>query len=759
MNPKLTLTVEGNKIISAGTVSVGEKIDVKIIGLDSISIPDYDIGAQFSGSSLRFRIVDNSGHDLVRFPMNESDSWIVDEEQGVYNATDVDLNTDKLRNLFEGVAYGDKLQFGIILDSVVDSAQYARGKTYIQQWPMASIDDPKVLPDWGDVLLDLKADLGEVETFKITAEDAARETIGYRNDVFAAKSNVESKAAQVSDLEKKCELHEFKSMQYSQEADGAAERALDSENNAKGFSDTASSMAESAANSAKEAKETLANVVKKSGDTMTGRLTVPSITIGEDEPEDLFVLLGGEFDRVVNESALEVEAESKRAKDAEKVISDNLSEEIGNRKDADLALARKIDENTNSMSLKADLVNGKVPVDQLPNALVYPVYSINGKTGDVVLEAKDIKIGGSDNKRTVLDNLNDLEKKSFILSPDENTMVSADDDGTAKVKHTERTYGNATVAFPDGFSIGDTFSDPYVAPSGGETIAFYGPISSSSAIASDYLFWVPYEYKDSTDFDPATANVWCLYCSKSDGVPYRLMFGAGPTYDIQNWGSESPTLSLTNGEASGSAPTMARTVTGENDETKTLATTDDVGKISDEVKALGATVATKTPRMTIGTNVDPGTVTLEDNKITRVEITDAEATLDVILPEMKDGYLNYCEMLLIVAEGATSVDLITSANSIVYADSEDALVPEPGINHIVFSQVNAYEWVASRTVLANAVGGADVLLEKGSSTNLMSTYELTDNQPVGELATSTGVEVSDDMPYGVYVQSLNQSGQ
>lgn len=390
MNPKLTLTVEGNKIISAGTVSVGEKIDVKIIGLDSISIPDYDIGAQFSGSSLRFRIVDNSGHDLVRFPMNESDSWIVDEEQGVYNATDVDLNTDKLRNLFEGVAYGDKLQFGIILDSVVDSAQYARGKTYIQQWPMASIDDPKVLPDWGDVLLDLKADLGEVETFKITAEDAARETIGYRNDVFAAKSNVESKAAQVSDLEKKCELHEFKSMQYSQEADGAAKRAIASENNAKGFSDTASSMAKSAANSSEEAKVTLANVVKKSGDTMTGRLTVPSITIGEDEPEDLFVLLGGEFDRVVNESALEVEAEASRAKDAEKVISDNLSEEIGNRKDADLALARKIDENTNSMSLKADLVDGKVPVGQLPNALVSPVYSVNGQTGAVQLNAGDV---------------------------------------------------------------------------------------------------------------------------------------------------------------------------------------------------------------------------------------------------------------------------------------------------------------------------------------------------------------------------------
>lgn len=753
MNPKLTLTVEGNKIISAGTVSVGEKIDVKIIGLDSISIPDYDIGAQFSGSSLRFRIVDNSGHDLVRFPMYESDSWIVDEEQGVYNATDVDLNTDKLRNLFEGVAYGDKLQFGIILDSVVDSAQYARGKTYIQQWPMASIDDPKVLPDWGDVLLDLKADIGEVETFKIAAEDAARETIGYRNDVFAAKSNVESKAAQVSDLEKKCELHEFKSMQYSQEADGAAKRAIASENNAKGFSDTASSMAESAANSAKEAKETLANVVKKSGDTMTGRLTVPSITIGEDEPEDLFVLLGGEFDRVVNESALEVEAESKRAKDAEKVISDNLSEEIWNRKDADLALARKIDENTNSMSLKADLVDGKVPVDQLPNALVSPVYSINGKTGDVVLEAKDIKIGGSDNKRTVLDNLNDLAKKSFILSPDENTMVSADDDGTAKVTHTERTYGNATVTFPDGFSISG-FLETYVAPSGGETIEFYGPISSSSAIASDYLFWVPYEYKDSTDFDPATANVWCLWCRKTNVIPYVLMFGTGPTYDIQNWGSESPTLSLADGKASGSAPTMSRTVTSENTAIKTLATTDEVGQISDEVKALETTVATKTTRMTIGTNVDPDMVKLEDNKITRVEITDAEATLDVILPDMKDGYLNYCEMLLIVAEGATSVDLITSANSIVYADSEDALVPEPGINHIVFSQVNAYEWVASRTMLSNIVGGGTVVLEKSSSTTLMNNYELGDDNVVGDLADKTGHSVEDDTSYGTYIENL-----
>ena len=178
--------------------------------------------------------------------------------------------------------------------------------------------------------------------------------------------------------------------------------------------------------------------------------------------------------------------------------------------------------------------------------------------------------------------------------------------------------------------------------------------------------------------------------------------------------------------------------------------------------AVQSEVATKTSRMTIGTEVDYDTdaVTLEDNKITRVEITTPEATLDVVLPEMdSNGYLNYCEMLLAVADGATSVDLITSANSIVYADSEGALVPEPGINHIVFSQVNAHEWAVSRTMLANVVGGADVLLEKGSSTNLMSTYELTDNHTVGELATSTGVEVSDDMPYGVYIQSLNQSGQ
>ena len=172
--------------------------------------------------------------------------------------------------------------------------------------------------------------------------------------------------------------------------------------------------------------------------------------------------------------------------------------------------------------------------------------------------------------------------------------------------------------------------------------------------------------------------------------------------------------------------------------------------------------ATKTSRMTIGTEVDYDTdaVTLEDNKITRVEITTPEATLDVVLPEMdSNGYLNYCEMLLAVADGATSVDLITSANSIVYADNEGALVPEPGINHIVFSQVNAHEWAVSRTMLANVVGGADVLLEKGSSTNLMSTYSLTDNQTLGELATSTGVEMHDDMPYGVYVQNLNQSGQ
>ena len=115
--------------------------------------------------------------------------------------------------------------------------------------------------------------------------------------------------------------------------------------------------------------------------------------------------------------------------------------------------------------------------------------------------------------------------------------------------------GNASVTFPDGFSI-TYMDDTYVATLGGETIEFYGPITSTAV--PQYNFWVPYYYKDMTDFDPQAQSVWCLFGDIGNSTPNSLMFRTGASYSIANWNTESPTLTLSNGEATGDAPTMAR---------------------------------------------------------------------------------------------------------------------------------------------------------------------------------------------------------
>lgn len=115
-------------------------------------------------------------------------------------------------------------------------------------------------------------------------------------------------------------------------------------------------------------------------------------------------------------------------------------------------------------------------------------------------------------------------------------------------------YDNASVTFPGGFSI-TYMDDSYVAGGDGETIEFYGPITSTAV--PQYNFWVPYAYKDVTGFDPQAQLVWCLY---GGSTPDYLMYGAGASYAIDNWNTEAPVLTLDDGEESGGHPTMTRPI-------------------------------------------------------------------------------------------------------------------------------------------------------------------------------------------------------
>lgn len=195
MNPKIKITVDAkNRAIAAfeGMATVGAKIDVEIVGLPS-GIENWGTNEDFrnDSKSVRFRVVDELGHDLVRFPnvkktsasATDGDQWQVvpatsttPETYKTYNGTSdaqVDFNTDKLRKAFCGVAFNDRLEFGVIIDSYVDKAEFAVGKMKIQQWATASTEDPTVLPDWRETLAKLKTDLDAVETAKTAAETAA----------------------------------------------------------------------------------------------------------------------------------------------------------------------------------------------------------------------------------------------------------------------------------------------------------------------------------------------------------------------------------------------------------------------------------------------------------------------------------------------------------------------------------------------------------------------------------------------------------
>ena len=126
-------------------------------------------------------------------------------------------------------------------------------------------------------------------------------------------------------------------------------------------------------------------------------------------------------------------------------------------------------------------------------------------------------------------------------------------------------YGNASVTFPDGFSIVYEWLQQYkyTAPSGGETIEFYGPISSTSE--PGVKFWVPYAYKDATDFNPRNQLVWHLLCPSQESSPSSLVFQTGPSYIIGQFDSENPTLTLSLGATTGNAPTMTRPIVATGD--------------------------------------------------------------------------------------------------------------------------------------------------------------------------------------------------
>lgn len=136
----------------------------------------------------------------------------------------------------------------------------------------------------------------------------------------------------------------------------------------------------------------------------------------------------------------------------------------------------------------------------------------------------------------------------------------------------EEEYGNASVIFPDGYSATDG-NETYVAPQGGETIEFFGPVPGVDGGS----YWVPENYKEASEFDPEAQSVWCL---RGTDYPEDMMFGVGPTYRVDNWDSRTPAVYIIYGTDSGGAASMVRRVEGVRPTEDSLAALSDIPRPS-----------------------------------------------------------------------------------------------------------------------------------------------------------------------------------
>lgn len=328
MNPKLTVTVDAkNRALAtaSGMVTVGAKVDVVVIGLPD-GIPEWGEGDAFTGTSLRLRLVDECGHDLVRYPLVEGDAWH-SESETLSTATPVEFDTDALRRAFCGVAFSEARDFGLILDSAVDDAQYAVGRIKIRQWAAASTEDPTVLPDWRETLAELRTNLAAVKDERIAAERAHTEA--------------ETAAGNAADSERTAATS-ASTAQTAQNAARASELA------AAKAADAAKAAQEGAEKAESETGVALAAHMNDRGNPHA--VTKAQVGLGNvDDTSDA----------------------AKPVSDATRAALDGLDAKLGAKADAtDLSRVEVILLNKPDrveLETKADLVEGKVPAAQLPS--------------------------------------------------------------------------------------------------------------------------------------------------------------------------------------------------------------------------------------------------------------------------------------------------------------------------------------------------------------------------------------------------------
>lgn len=564
-----------------GTVAAGEHVSVTIQN-------ENGDGGEFieDVSTLRLRVVDPcNGRTLAIFPEPVHEGETPEEWDSDLSPLRCTLNLNTVQML-KSVPPAANVPLLWVLDDYDNNTLYFKEQFEVTHWPrLRGEEEPTDLDNYKDIIEDFNTRLTAAEQTVATAATNAQSAA---NSASAAADSAATAATAATDAQTGAITSKNAAQTAANDAASAKTAAEDAQDAAEAAQEAAETAQGKAQEYAEAAAESAAAFVVD--DTLSVEGAAADAKAVGDANQDLITQIETVQDNLDAETTARETLGS-----AVQVDRQNLASEIARAQSAEQSLEnRKADKATTYTKTEVDTkIAGvqtfeKYLVQTLPDpdeADMKGLYLVpTGETsdeGDLCEEWTVVEENGEKRWERIGAKAVDLTLDNTVTPTSANGVKSSGiwsalwgalsalptgfsslyDWCVAQIAKLRDKLDLAVyergcaVSFPAGYSV--TYgSDTYTAPSGGETIELFGPISSTAV--PQYNFWVPYEYKDATDFDPQAQTVWCLFGSTGNSVPAALMYGTGASYNIANWDTEAPTLALSNGEATGGEPTMTR---------------------------------------------------------------------------------------------------------------------------------------------------------------------------------------------------------
>lgn len=592
-----------------GTVAAGEHVSVTIQN-------ENGEGGEFieDVSALRLRVVDPcNGRTLAIFPEpvpegETSETW--DADLSPLRCT-LNLNTVQMLKAIPPAANVPLL---FVLDDYENKTLYFKEQFEVTHWPrLRGEEEPTDLDNYKDIIADFNTRLTAAEQMVATAAANAQSAA---NSASAAAASASTAATAATDAQTGAIASKNAAQTAANDAASAKTAAEDAQDAAKEAQEAAETAQGKAQEYAEAAAESAAAFVVD--DTLSVEGAAADAKAVGDANQDLITRINtvqGHLDTEVTARETLAAAVGDNRQ--------NLANEIARAQGAEQGLEnRKADKATTYTKTEVDTkIAGvqtfqKYLVNELPDPEVADYKGLylvpTGETtpeGDLCYEYTVVgevgsrrweKIGGTTvdlsdyYDKNAVNNL--MAGKQDKLTFDDTPTVGSNNPvksggiwsalwGTATTafqslydwvvsklsEYRDKTdlnvYGLSApvVSFADGFSVsynsgGGSSDIRYTAPSGGETITFIGPVPSSNPNVPNHKFYYPSSLGNLDSFDPNGYSVWCLVCDNGGTIPSYMMYMTGPYYNIGLFDSETPTLTLAMGEATGDAPTMARPI-------------------------------------------------------------------------------------------------------------------------------------------------------------------------------------------------------